>query len=214
MVYKGDPINSDKYMTVERFFLALFGRFQKENADRGESARLDEKSRTQGEQNFLVYNGNDLSGVDIDVFAQQSVQAAELETDGEEDKKSQNDISNGRFEIFGDYFQALEFRGHPKMAPVNEDGEDYAHAHNSYLQVAYNFGLIAGILFLAICALSLWRSICLFYTQGKKYSIYLVPFSLVVVFGFVSLTEWAFHPCIPAGFCFLVLQVLLVKASA
>lgn len=232
MVYKGDPINSDKYMTVERFFLALFGRFQRENTDSGEAARLekgqnrkreqyfekdqglDEKSRTQVEQNFLVYNGNDLSGVDIDVFAQQSVQAAELEADGEEDKKSQNDISNGRFEIFGDYFQALEFRGHPKMAPVNEDGEDYAHAHNSYLQVAYNFGLIAGILFLAICALSLWRSICLFYTQGKKYSIYLVPFSLVVVFGFVSLTEWAFHPCIPAGFCFLVLQVLLVKASA
>ena len=222
MVYKGDPINSDKYMTVERFFLALFGRFQKENTDSTEEARIQsireiqayrEAQNLEEVQNLLVYNGNMISGIHVRAFAQQSVQAADTASDEEEDNPSKNDISNGRFEIFGDYFQALELGGHPKMAPVKEDGEDYAHAHNSYLQVAYNFGIIAGVLFLAICVLSLWRSISLFYRQGKKYSIYLVPFSLIVVFGFVSLTEWAFHPCIPAGFCFLVLQVLLVKAS-
>jgi len=97
------------------------------------------------------------------------------------------------------------------MSPLNSKGEGYAHAHNSYLQVAYNFGIIAGVVFLMICALTLWKSVSLFYKMGDKYSSYLLPFSLVIVFGFVSLTEWAFHPCIPAGFAFLVVQAVLIR---
>jgi hypothetical protein len=77
--------------------------------------------------------------------------------------------------------------------------------------VAYNFGIIAGVIFLAICAMSLWRAGKLVVSHGRKYGIYFVPFALIVVFGFVSLTEWAFHPCIPAGFCFLLLQVILIR---
>ena len=85
------------------------------------------------------------------------------------------------------------------------------HAHNSYLQVAYNFGMIAGSIFLVLCALTLWRAMRLYLQQGSRYSVFLIPFALVIVFGFVSLTEWAFHPCIPAGFSFLLMQVLLLK---
>ena len=91
------------------------------------------------------------------------------------------------------------------------EGKDYAHAHNSYIQVAYDFGLIAGIAFLLLCAFTLWHSIVLAYSYGKNYNIYFVPFSLIVVFGFISLTEWAFHPCIPVGFAFLFMQMLLMQ---
>ena len=49
---------------------------------------------------------------------------------------------------------------------------------------------------------------------GKKYNIFLVPFAQVIVFGFVSLTEWAFHPCIPAGFSFLMMLVVLIHKDA
>lgn len=199
MIYKGDPIDSDKYMTVERFFSVLFGRFQSEKKEDVEEADADNMEAVK----LLAYTGNDFAGIDMRKMAN------DLESASEEE--SGNDISNGRFEIFSDYLKALEFKGHPKMGPDNDTGEEYAHAHNSYLQVAYNFGMIAGGVFLVICALTLWRSARLAVSQGKKYSIYMVPFSLVVVFGFVSLTEWAFHPCIPAGFCFLLLQVLLVR---
>ena len=121
------------------------------------------------------------------------------------------DISNGRFEIFQDYINAIRFRGHPKMGPEDPKGDEYAHAHNSYLQVAYNFGLVAGLLFLVLCALTLWRAVRLFLDYGSRYSIVLIPFSLVVVFGFISLTEWAYHPCIPAGFGFILMQMLLMR---
>jgi hypothetical protein len=59
--------------------------------------------------------------------------------------------------------------------------------------------------------MSLWKGIDIVLKQGRKYSIYFVPVALIVAFGFISLTEWAFHPCIPAGFCFLLMQAVLIK---
>lgn len=206
MVCKGDPIDSDKYMTVRRFFSALFGRFQNERVEDGrvEDGRIKDKEAEKGASSLLAYTGNDFAGIEL-------WQAADGEGDASDADSGRNDISNGRFGIFREYFKALELKGHPKMAPPNEQGEEHAHAHNSYLQVAYNFGMIAGVVFLLLCVLTLWSAIRLYYTQGRKYSIYMVPFSLIVAFGFVSLTEWAFHPCIPAGFCYLFLQTLLIK---
>jgi O-antigen ligase len=97
------------------------------------------------------------------------------------------------------------------MGPIGADNQEYTHAHNSYLQVFYNFGIIAGVVFLILCAMSLWKGIDIVLKQGRKYSIYFVPVALIVAFGFISLTEWAFHPCIPAGFCFLLMQAVLIK---
>ncbi len=203
MVYRGDPIDSDKYMTVPRFFSTLFGRFQKEEAitdeEEGDEEAFDLKLP---QEQYLVYTGNDFAGTDIRTVK-----------DDEELEKEQNDVSNGRFDIFMDYVKALSFAGHEKMALVNEEGKEHVHAHNSYLQVAYNFGMIAGVVFLAVCAISLLFSIRLAVTQANRFGIYIVPFALIIVFGLISVTEWAFHPCIPAGFCFLLMQPLLISAK-
>lgn len=198
MVYRGDPIDSDKYMTVTRFFSTLFGRFQKEEVINEE----DEEALNvpDAEQQYLAYTGADIAGLVL--------QSAK--DDDEAVSEEQNDLSNGRFDIFMDYLKALSFSGHENMALVNEEGKERVHAHNSYLQVAYNFGMIAGVVFLIICAISLWRSIRLALTQGEKFGIYMIPFTLIIVFGIVSVTEWAFHPCIPVGFCFLFMQPLLI----
>jgi O-antigen ligase len=79
------------------------------------------------------------------------------------------------------------------------------------LQVFYNFGIIAGVVFVALYVITLVKSTNIVIKQGRKYTIYFVPFALIVAFGFISLTEWAFHPCIPAGFCFLLMQAILIK---
>ena len=202
MIYEGDPIDSDKYMTVRRYFSTLLGRFQseeKEEADVGEIERI--RWRTTGE---LAYTGDGFAGLDVWQFSGDS------DTEGMDRSK---DISNGRFEVFGDYIKEIGLEGHPRMGPEDKNGNEYAHAHNSYLQVAYNFGLIAGIVFLILCALTLWRSIQFALEYGKKYSIVFVPFALVVVFGFISLTEWAYHPCIPAGFSFILMQMVLMRTE-
>jgi hypothetical protein len=206
MICKDDPVDSDKYMTVGRFFSTFLGRFHEEGDTSDAEACGENTGETDDSIYMLAYTGND--------FAKVNMRTASADSEeNEESGKNETafDISNGRFDIFKGYFNALELKGHPKMGFDKGDGTDYVHAHNSYLQVAYNFGIIAGIIFLLICAVSLWRAARLAVTQGRKYSIFFVPFALILVFGFVSITEWAFHPCIPAGFCFLLLQVILIR---
>ena len=196
MIYEGDPINSDKYMTVPRFFNTLFGRFQTQ-----EQAAIDIKGIVLEEAGELAFVGAGLAGLDRRVADENTGEVTSTKTD----------ISNGRFMIFKDYWNAITFQGHPKMGPKDQAGSEYAHAHNSYLQVAYNFGGIAGIVFLVLCALTLWRSIGLYLKYGKEYTMFIIPFALVVVFGFESLTEWAYHPCISPGFSFILMQVVLMR---
>lgn len=189
MIYEGDKADSDKYMTIRRYFEVFFGRFDSQ----------EEAHNNKEETMLLAYIGT--RALPIPYLA--------VEADSETMEK-QNDLSNGRFDIFKDYIENFSFKGHEKMAL--ELGEySHTHAHNSYIQVAYDFGLLAGAAFLLLCAFTLWRSIVLAYSYGKNYSIYFVPFSLIVVFGFISLTEWAFHPCIPTGFAFLFVQMLLMQ---
>lgn len=189
MIYEGDKADSDKYMTIRRYFEVFFGRFDSQ----------EEAHNNKEETMLLAYIGTRALPIPYPT----------VEADSGTMEK-QKDLSNGRFDIFKDYIENFSFKGHEKMAL--ELGEySHTHAHNSYIQVAYDFGLIAGAAFLLLCAFTLWHSIVLAYSYGKNYSIYFVPFSLIVVFGFISLTEWAFHPCIPAGFAFLFVQMLLMQ---
>lgn len=202
MICEGDPIDSDKYMTVRRFFYTLFGRFQTQSDD--------EEGLAASEAGALAWTGDGLAGIGV----QTAVNSDDASGGDDEEEEDKDDISNGRFKIFKDYIKVIGLEGHPKMGPENENGGEYGHAHNSYLQVAYNFGMIAGVVFLVLCAMTLWRSVRLYMEYGRKYNIFLVPFALVIVFGFISLTEWAFHPCIPAGFCFILMQVFLMRTDA
>lgn len=188
MIYEGDPVDSDKYMSINRFLNVFLNRF--DNGD-GEKVQIQEV-----ENSLLAYNGKEK----IPILANETEEKYTSEKTG--------DISNGRYEIFMTYLKRLNFVGHEKMTI---EGEDYAHAHNSYIQVAYDFGIIAGVVFLVLCAYTLIQSVLLFKKQGNKYGIFIVPFALIVNFGFMSVTEWAFHPCIPAGFCFLFVQMLLMQ---
>lgn len=190
MIYEGDKVDSDKYMTIRRYFDVFFGRFQTEGEARGEE---------KGDDMLLAYIGGTSLPVSYSSAEEESPQA-----------KSQTDISNGRFEIFQDYMKNLTFRGHDKMALETQE-TSHAHAHNSYLQTAYDFGLPAGIAFLVLCAITLWHGWRLGRKHGTSYHIFFVPFSLTVVFGFTSLTEWAFQPCIPTGFALLFVQMMMMQ---
>lgn len=187
MIYEGDVVDSDKYMTIERYFNLFFGRFQSE----------EEARKVQDEDMLLAYIGKDSLPVSHPMVENSS-----------ESTENETDISNGRFDIYTEYIKNFRLSGHESMLL---EGADYAHAHNSYIQVAYDFGIPAGIAFLALCAMTLWNAIILVYRYGKNYHIFMVPFSLIIVFGFTSLTEWAFHPCIPVGFALLFMQMLLMQ---
>lgn len=54
--------------------------------------------------------------------------------------------------IYAYYLQHLNFVGHTSSEGVFylEDGTEIGHAHNMFLQMAYDYGIIVGIIFLSI----------------------------------------------------------------
>lgn len=112
--------------------------------------------------------------------------------------------ANGRLEIFKAYLSQLNETGHDDMSALDANGEPLMHAHNSYIQVAYDFGIPLGALFLILCFVTFIRSVLLAREQGY-HSIYTAfPMFLVIGFGVASIFEWVYHPCNPLGFAFLL----------
>ena len=61
-----------------------------------------------------------------------------------------------------------------------------------------------------MCADSLESDLSLSKLWKRVYNVYRT-IAMVVVFGFESLTEWAYHPCISPGFSFILMQVVLMR---
>lgn len=74
------------------------------------------------------------------------------------------DFSNGRLEIFRSYMDNWNATGHTEMGVLLPDGSISVHAHNTYLQVIHDHGLIVGIYFLCFGA----GSICLMFAYAIK----------------------------------------------
>lgn len=200
VIYKGEPADSLKYMTIERFVAVFLGRFQTSEAEQAKGLSIEIE-----ELPLLSYAKT--NGVPHNYF-----EAAEDDADrGTYVVETSSDISNGRLDIYRTFWKNLTWEGHESMSVFDEDGEEYVHAHCSYLQVGHDFGILCGILFLILCAMTFYRSILYARCYGRRFGTYLIPFAIVAVFGVTSVTEWAFHPGIPTGFCFMWMQMVLMQ---
>lgn len=117
---------------------------------------------------------------------------------------STEDISNGRFEIYQKYFENLNFTGHDVMSV---DGK-IMHAHNIYLQTAYDNGIAAGIM-LAVVNIASVVFAYLFYRK-KKVACAEFPLAIMSAFLVAGIVEWNFHPCNPFGFIWLLTMAPLL----
>lgn len=122
------------------------------------------------------------------------------------------DASNGRFDIFRLYFNNLNLTGHDTMIVENSDIILY-HAHNSYMQVAYDHGIPAGILFLFLVAGGFFAGILYYKRNYRQVSFAILPVVVVISFMIAGMTEWIFHPSIPIGFAFLFVLTPLMSKS-
>lgn len=123
------------------------------------------------------------------------------------------DISNGRFEIFQEYIKQWNLTGHEKMQFQFPNGTTPAHAHNTFLQMIHDHGLIAGILFLIFGVLSFFFSIYRYSTvrQDKEENAYqALPIAVILAFAAAGMVEWIFHFSNPFGFSIFIVIIPLL----
>ena len=129
MIYEGDPVDSDKYMTVRRFLPPCLAGSRPRGAGRRRQETADSQEGRPGCLPMQEISWQDWNGA---VFRK-----------GRKNLATQNKQSSQIFQMEGLKFCGLHqcdsIWGHLKMGPEDPKGDEYAHAHNSYLQVAYNF---------------------------------------------------------------------------
>lgn len=125
----------------------------------------------------------------------------------EESQEEQSDAqsyANGRFEIFELYYNHLNKEGHDDMYITLPDGSLIVHAHNIYLQVAYDHGIYVGFVFVLMGIGTFVQGIIYFIRKKESRSCAALPFAILLLFAVAGLTEWIFHPCNPIAYCLLL----------
>ena len=193
-IKKGEAWDSARYITVAKFF-ALFDAkmsyYDEQSDESAESQNTNLTSQTNG-QGDVSGNGkvltSDKAGLGGNV-----------------------DYTNGRIDVYKRYLAALNWTGHPYVELENEDGGKISHAHNAYIQVAYDFGIGTGIYFLLFCIFFGVRSI-FYYGRHRGEKAGMIPVVVIGVFGICGMVEWVMLPYIPTGFAlFFVLALLTPK---
>lgn len=124
----------------------------------------------------------------------------------------EKDYTNGRIDIFKSYIEQLNMTGHTEMGALLQNGEIATHAHNIYLQVAYDHGILVGIVFVLVGIVTFVMS-CIYYHKKKGRITYAaLPAVVTVAVAVAGLVEWIFHLSNPCGFVLmLVITPLLFK---
>lgn len=182
--HKGMPYADFKYMTIEQFVTE----FGKKVLDIDE----DDNNAYHASPPWVI-------------------KAYAAETDDIEEDVT--DMSNGRFDIFKSYMSVWNLWGHDDMEAVLPNGDMAVHAHNSFLQVAHDHGIIFGIYFGLFIGYVIILSLIRAYRSGKVYDMFCPV--LLVCFCMASLVEWIMHPANPFGLSsFLAMMPLFIKDYA
>lgn len=228
-IIRGDVKDSMYYMTFERFanyfcykmlgtseHMLDLNKYNVAGTGQTESVQLSQNSMTASscmiltsdELNTAVQNGLTVARSDV-------VQTSTAETAGSADSTDQNGdlgegISNGRNSIFKSYISQMNLWGHDAMGATLEDGSTASHAHNIYLQVSYDNGIIVGIIFVIWMAATIIRSFGYLKRRYKTDYAAGLPLAVTVTFAAAGLVEWVSHPCIPIGLMFLLILPPLI----
>lgn len=125
----------------------------------------------------------------------------------EAEQYEEEDISNGRFDIFTEYIGHWNLTGHELMGVPLADGTMAVHAHNTFLQVIHDHGLVTGIVFIILGAVSFILAFLRFMAGVKnknKGQNLLLTLAVLPTFALAGMVEWVFHLCNPFGISLIV----------
>ena len=192
----GEKWDSFRFITVQKFLAVLDAKFTV-------YSYKEEAGTVPQQSNDAVAEADSAGAMEIAVS---SGNALNSDTEG---LGGSLDYSNGRLDIFKLYWQELSFAGHETVELPKEIGISAGHAHNVYLQTAYDFGIITGIGFLAFCIFMGIRSL-IYYVRHREEEMSILPILLLGVYGVCGMAEWVYLPCIPTGFAFFLVMVMMI----
>lgn len=105
----------------------------------------------------------------------------------------EEDISNGRFDIFMRYIEHWNLNGHEEMGVPLDDGSIAVHAHNTYLQMIHDNGLITGIVFVILGIVSFFYAAVRYVKEKKEDSYLILTVAVIMAFAIAGLVEWIFQ---------------------
>lgn len=126
------------------------------------------------------------------------------------DNEEEYSYTNGRLEIFRLYYNNLNKVGHDDMGIMEPDGHYNVHAHNIYLQVAYDHGIYVGVVFILLGAGTLVQAAVYYHRRKEDRVCAALPLALLILFAVAGLTEWIFHPCSSIAYCLLLTMAPLL----
>ena len=140
--------------------------------------------------------------------------SADTQTEGEipdgEDSEEEYSYTNGRLEIFRLYYNNLNKVGHEDMGIMEPNGHYNVHAHNIYLQAAYDHGIYVGMIFILLGVGTLVQAAVYFHRHKEDRACAALPLALLILFAVAGLTEWIFHPCSSIAYCLLLTMAPLL----
>lgn len=131
-------------------------------------------------------------------------------TGGSDETEEKYSYTNGRLEIFRLYYNNLNKTGHDDMGIMEPDGHYNVHAHNIYLQVAFDHGIYVGIAFILLGAGTLVQAAVYYHKRKEDRACAALPLAVLILFAVAGLTEWIFHPCCPIAYCLLLTLTPLI----
>lgn len=189
--YKGTAPDYEYYMDLPRFIDVFMSKV----------LGLGDTITDAGDMEIPEYEYNPRYNLLYASAGDVSIDEAALEDDGD-------DVSNGRIDIYKSYLSQLNIWGHDEMGATLQDGEIATHAHDIYLQVMYDHGIVYGIYFTLFMIFITIITLVDYIKSDDKGDYTVFKFILMVGFTVAGLVEWIFHPCNPFG-----LSVVLVITS-
>lgn len=207
-ITKGTPTDSELYMDLNKFIekagYKVFGKDEE-----GQALLLDNEERMEDAFYLsLVQKLYSVINPEAVYIVNDSVLLAE--TGDGIPEESLNDVTNGRINIFKAYIEQWNIIGHEEMYIEDANGAMIVHAHNVFLQVIHDHGLITGVVFVLFGIISLLVAVLRF-VKKQEWDIALT-IAIILAFAVAGLAEWNFHLCNPFGpALFVALTPLLFK---
>ena len=204
-ILHGRYTDSEYYITVRRFVQVFQIKILGVPEDRTIRTEGSEDSAADTERFPLLDSGQTiLLASAVDMAPQGEAGTEEGDADGAAA------FANGRLEIFKLYYDNLNKTGHEDTGIMLPDGTLVVHAHNIYLQTAYDFGIGTGIVFILFGVATLVRAAVYFHRHREDRVCAALPLAMLILFAAAGLTEWIFHPCCPIACCLLMTLAPLI----